>query len=159
MIEDENNSKANPYSPPMAKGSSSLPPRVGSFTVGPEQRLVEVFWSYWSGLEVYAVDGIEVLRTKNYQVRGVREFNVGQHKVVIKVDIWPSWRILLRPWQWIAEAYIDDELVVEDVTAEFREKVRSLMGSLRNVLLGLFLLLGILLAVVTIAFLLLLGRI
>ncbi len=159
MPSERDKANKNPYSPPMAEKSSSLPPRMGSFTVGPEQRLVEVFCSYWSGLEVYTVDGIEVLRTKNYQIRGVREFNVGQHKVVIKLDAWPSWRILLRPWEWIAEAYIDDELVVEDVTAEFRAKVRSVMVSLRYVLLGLFLLLGVVITVVIVLVFLFLGRI
>lgn len=134
----------NPYSPPPPSGPPSLPSRVGSFVVGPEQRLVEVFWSYWSGLEVYTVDGVEVLRTKNYQVRGTREFDAGPHHVVIKLDAWPSWRIVLRPWEWIAEAYVNDELVAEDISPELRRKTRSWMISSRYAILALFGLLALL---------------
>ena len=85
MNDKQNMTSTNPYTPPMAEESLSLPPRVGSFTVGPERRFVQIYLSYWSGLEVYTVDGVVVLRTKNYQVRGVREFDVGQHKVIISL--------------------------------------------------------------------------
>jgi len=144
MTGDDTTARVNPYSPPHTKASPSLPSRVGTFEAGPEERLVEVFWSYWTGLEVYTVDGIEVLRTKNYQVRGTREFDAGPHHVVIKVDFFPSWRIVLRPWEWVAEAYINDQLVAEDVSAELRHKTRTWMISLRYVLFALFGLLAIL---------------
>ena len=146
-MDNEDIASTNPYTPPKAEESTPLPPRAGSFTVGPERRFVQIYWSYWSGLEVYTVDGSVVLRTKNYQVRGVREFNVGRHKVIIKLDFLPSWKIFLRPWEWIAEATIDGEPVVEDVTAELRARFRPLMVSLRYSILGLFLLLGILLVI------------
>ena len=152
MIDDEDIAKRNPYSPPKGRASSPLPPLVGSFTVGSEQRVVEIFLSYWSGLEIYTVDGVEVLRTRNYQLRGVREFDVGEHQVVIKVDFWPSWRILLRPWDWVAEAYIDGELAVEDVTPETRARLRSLVVSPRYVLLFLLVLLGVAITVVLLLF-------
>ena len=142
MNDNENMASTNPYTPPMAEESSLLPPLVGSFTVGPERRFVQIYWS-WNGLEVYTVDGSVVLRTKNYQLRGVREFNVGRQKVIIKLDFWPSWSILLRPWEWTAEATIDGEPVVEDVTGEMRANIRSHIVWLRNSILILFLLMGI----------------
>jgi hypothetical protein len=94
-------------------------------------------------MEVYTVDGLVVLQAKNYQVRGVREFNVSRHQVIIKLDFLPSWTIFLRPWEWVAEATVDGEPVGEDVTAELRARFRPIMVTLRNSVLGLFLLLGI----------------
>jgi hypothetical protein len=85
-------------------------------------------------MEVYLVDGVEVLRMRSFQVRGDREFTVGTHRVTVRIDSWPSWQIILRPWEWIAQAYVDGELAVDDITPELRAQVKSVMQSRYTIL-------------------------
>ncbi len=95
-----------------------------SFTVG-DRHLVEITLPAW-GPAVFSVDGQEVCRKRSLALKQVVQFDVGsgeeRQRVEIRMNFWP----MLKPWRsdnWIAEAYVDGELVIPDLTGELRIKV------------------------------------
>ena len=98
----------------------------GSFRVG-EQYEVEFYWSPF-GLEIYSVNGEEVLRKQSLSTRGSRKFVVGEgdkkHDVEIRMDVVPTLKSWISPGDWVAQAYVDGKLVVDDLTPKTRRTVR-----------------------------------
>jgi len=88
---------------------------------------VQCQWSIF-GLERYLVDGKEVLRMRSLGLRGHRKFKVGEaedeHEVEIELDQVPKAKSLIFAGDWIAKAYVDRILVVDDLTPRIRSKVR-----------------------------------
>jgi hypothetical protein len=99
-----------------------------SFRVA-EKYEVQCQWSV-GGLERYSVDGKEVLRMRSLGLRGRRKFKVGkgkdEHEVEIEMDVVPRTKSWIFPGDWIAKAYVDGVLVVEDLTPRTRSKVRTI---------------------------------
>ena len=92
------------------------------------------------GREVYRVDGEVVLKGWYFGVRGRRMLSVGRdevHAVEFVYDAVPSWKELVAPGGWKAEVYVDGELYVEDLTREWRRRVRML-DHIANVVLLAF---------------------
>ena len=106
-----------------------------SFRIGDDYE-VEMYWSPF-GLEVYSVNGKEVLRKWACSIRGSRKFTVGdgeeRHEVEIKVDFAPTLKSWFFPGEWIAQAYVDGELVVDDLTPRLRRTLRRRRRILRLV--------------------------
>lgn len=90
----------------------------GSFTVA-DRHEVEFQWGLF-GSETYTVDGNEVLKLWSLSPRGRRKITVGegedQHDVEIEVDAVPNAKSWVIPGRWVARAYVDGELAVEDLT-------------------------------------------
>jgi len=106
---------------------------------------VEIFLSMW-GTEVYTVDGVEVLRLKSMALRATRRFEVGdpeKHLVEVKVDAFPSWKVFIAP-SWIAEVYVDGELVVDELYPEMRRRFARIHRVLNYVLIASLSILAIL---------------
>ncbi len=109
-----------------------------SFKVGDlEKHVVGVYFSSF-GLEVYTVDGFEVLRQWSFSIRGTRRFVVGdreKHEVEIVVDLIPS---VVRWWnsEWVAKALIDGEVVVDDLTPGLRTFSKACMRVVNWSILG-----------------------
>ena len=98
-----------------------------SFKVGANSE-VEVYWSQF-GLEIYSVNGKEVLRRRSFSIRGSRSFVVTDggrtHNVEIKIDFAPTPGSWISPGNWVAQAYVDGELAVADLTPKLRQGVRT----------------------------------
>ena len=102
-------------------------PMKTSFKIGPDCE-VQIYWSQF-GLEVYSVNGKEVLRTRSYSIRGSRKFvaidGERTHDVEIKLDFAPTRKSWISSGDWIAQAYVDGELAVPDLTTQMRGSVRK----------------------------------
>jgi len=112
---------------------------------------VEIFLSMW-GTEVYTVDGVEVLRLRSLAFRATRQFKVGEsekHLVEVKVDMNLSWRSMIGP-TWIAEVYVDGELVVAELYPDMRRRLEKLHRVLNYILIGLLAILAILIPIIII---------
>jgi hypothetical protein len=146
----------NPYAAPQTSAQPSRPPRRAIFEVGTDERhVVEVFLGM-SGLEVYVVDGIEVLRVWSYSIRATRRFEVGnaeRHTVEVRLDSMPNWKSLLSPREWIAEAYVDGKLVVPDLVPDLRRWFADWMRVFNVLIVVLFVMLVLLLQVLVLLFL------
>lgn len=98
-----------------------------TFTVK-DKYLVECHWSSL-GQERYVVDGKQVLKLWSFSLKGNRKFLVGnaddRHEVEIRIDTAPSAKSLLSPGDWIAQAYVDGELFVPDLTPKTRKTVKT----------------------------------
>jgi hypothetical protein len=97
-----------------------------------------VFLSLWNGTEVYVVDGSEVLRLRSLSLRAVRQFEVGaaeRHVVQVKLDGLPSWKCLIAP-DWIAEVYVDGQLMIADLFPVQRQQFREIFRVLTVVLVA-----------------------
>lgn len=98
-----------------------------TFEVGERERhRVDVYFSTW-GLEIYQVDGIEVLRIRSWSVSGERSFLVGEteyHKVAIVVDLLSSWKAWILPGQWQAQVYVNGKLFLDDLNPEWRRTAK-----------------------------------
>ena len=115
-----------------------------SFRVA-DKHTVQCYWSLF-GLETYSVDGKEVLRTRSLGLRSRQQFKVGEgedeHAVTIEIDFAPNViTLLIHPENWIARAYVDGVLAVEDLTPRPRSTVR-VISRISNY--GLLIALGIL---------------
>lgn len=102
-----------------------------SFYVGKEKpHRIDIEWSPYSGLEVYKVDGQEVLTKRSWALAGTRRFRVGDgdeiYDIEIRVDLVPKLRSWFYPGDWIAQAYVNGKLYIDDLTRESRTKVRRL---------------------------------
>jgi len=142
--------KPNPYTSP--ESDLGRPPRRAAFEVGlAERHLVEAFLSLW-GTEVYAVDGVEVLRRKpELALRTTTQFDVGEtekHQVEVRFDMRPACNPLRwRPPWWTAEVYVDGELVVDELFPVLRRRLAAISRVLNCVLLASLALLVVLLLV------------
>ncbi len=96
----------------------------------PLRRRGESTGADWSafGLEIYSVNGKEVLRKRSFSIRALSKFVVGEgeekHDVEIKMDLFPTLKSWIFPGHWVAQAYVDGELVVGDLTPQVRRTVR-----------------------------------
>lgn len=108
----------------------SRPPQQCSFTVGEsEKHTVGIHFSYF-GKEVYTVDGLDVLRINSLSTRGVRQFELGEvekHSIEIRMDVLATWKCFFSAHDWIAEAYVDGELVVEDLIPKMRRRINTII--------------------------------
>lgn len=91
-----------------------------------EGHIIRFDWSLF-GLERYWVDEEQVLKKWSFSLKGTRTLIIGeghnQHTVLFKVDMFPSvkrWLVL----DWIAEVYVDGELMIEDVTPRTRRTLK-----------------------------------
>lgn len=145
----------NPYTPPKCSDRKARPPSCAAFEVGESERhLVEIFLSLW-GTEVYTVDDVEVLRLTSMSMRAVREFEVGEsekHSVEVKVDMLPSWKSFISPY-WIAEVYVDGELVVDELFPRIRRRLEMMSRIFNFVLVASLAVLVILVLVMLLLFL------
>ena len=118
-----------------------------SFLVGDHYE-VECYWSLF-GLEIYSVNGKQVLKKRGLSLRGSRRFVVGEggekHDVEIKLDMVPTRKSWIFPGDWLAQAYVDGELVVADLTPQLRQKVRLIDRILNWALIVAFSILAIVL--------------
>jgi hypothetical protein len=72
-----------------------------------------VHYSYL-GFEKYYLNGELVRKGWNFQFRGTREFTVGEHQLKIDVCVLPN--------SYHCKAYLDDDLYVEELFPEFRDR-------------------------------------
>ena len=107
------------------------------FKIGDDYE-VEIKWSQL-GLEIYLVNGKEVLRKRSFSMRGTRKFTAGEgedkHDIEIKVDMIPTLKSLVSSKDWIAQAYVDGELVVSDLIPQFR-KIDKILNWIIVTLIG-----------------------
>jgi hypothetical protein len=107
---------------------------------------VEIYWSPF-GLEIYSVNGQEVLRKRSLSLRGSRKFVVGEgderHEVEIRLDVAPTLRSWIFPGDWVAQAYVDGALVVDDLTPKIRRNVRQADKVLNWCLVAVFIVLAV----------------
>ena len=103
------------------------------------------------GLEKYSVEEKEVLRMRSFALRGSRKFKVGEgedeHEVEINVDTVPRAKSWIFLGDWIAKAYVDGILLVEDLTPNLRSKVRfvdRILNYCLIIVLGVLAILGLL---------------
>lgn len=96
-----------------------------SFNIGTDY-VIDVCWSIF-GHETYSVNGKEVLKKWSLSPRGSRKFVIGEgeakHDVEIKIDFAPNFKSWISPGDWIASAYVDGELVVDDLTTSMRRTI------------------------------------
>jgi hypothetical protein len=113
----------NPYESPRtaaelsaAANRSTFGGVTASFTVqGTAPHVVEIYFSRWSGLEIYRVDGIERLRRRYFGTSGVVQIEIedaadagdaGKHVLEIVIRSLPWWR---------GYASFDGQVVVADL--------------------------------------------
>ena len=118
-----------------------------SFRVGKDCE-VEIDLSLF-GLEIYSANGEEVLRLQRDSLGGSRTFVVadGEKKrnVEIKIDFFKTPKSWLYQGEFIARAYVDGELVVDDLFPKFRRNFRQIYRLLHWLLFIIFSLLVMLL--------------
>lgn len=97
------------------------------------------------GLETYKVNGEEVLKTRSLYLRGNIKFTVGsgtdRYNIEIKYDVVPTWHSWFYPVDWIAMAYVNGALYIEDLTPHIRTAARRLFKLMYCLLGGTLLLL------------------
>jgi len=121
-----------------------------NFEIGQKiKHQVEIMFSLF-GLEIYKVDGKEVLRKRNFSIRGSSKLTIrdeeNTYDLEIKVNMAPKVKSWLFPGNWIAQVYVNGELFISDLTPSLRRKVKKI-DRLMNVLL---IIIGCLLAILLI---------
>lgn len=93
--------EANPYAAPSAR-PARLPMRTSWSLWGMTSRFrvagaeVEAETGHWSGLEVYRVDGVEVLRVRNLGWHGKQVLRVEGHDVEVESRWYPLLPVVVR---------------------------------------------------------------
>jgi len=99
---------------------------------------ISIFCSIF-GLEIYKVDGKEILKTRSFAVRGNQKFtisdNENKYEIEIKYDMLPKAKSWLFPENWIAQVYVNGELLVSDLTPALKETVRKVNRESNKILL------------------------
>jgi hypothetical protein len=72
--------------------------------------VVEIYFSRWTGLEIYRIDGVERLRDRNFAFSSVRRFEIednGPHvlEIATKAFPWPSGEVFLDGRPIIADLF------------------------------------------------------
>src|SRR5438132_12460931 len=85
-----------PVSPPAVTNRSTLGGVTAAFTVHtPEPHEVEIFFSRWTGLEIYRIDGVERLRLRSFAFWNVQRLEIegatpGVLEIATRALPWPS---------------------------------------------------------------------
>lgn len=99
---------------------------------------ISIFYSIF-GLEIYKVDGKEILKKRSFAVRGNRKFTIsdndGNYEIEIKYDMLPKVKSWLFPENWIAQVYVNGTLFISDLAPSLKETVRKVDRESNNVLL------------------------
>jgi len=80
---------------------------------------IECYWSSISGLEVYKHNNKEVFRTRSFKMSGSSQFAVtidGQEKILrLQLKFCPSFNNIFKSTGFIVQAYLDDELLINNL--------------------------------------------
>ncbi len=117
-----------------------------NFEIGQKiKHQVEIMFSLF-GLEIYKIDGKEVLRKRNFSIRGSRKLTIrdeeNTYDLEIKVDTAPKVKSWLFPGDWIAQVYVNGELFISDMTPSLRRKIKIFDRLMMVILISLVFLLA-----------------
>jgi sporulation protein YlmC with PRC-barrel domain len=99
---------------------------------------VNILYSIF-GLEIYKVDGKEIMRKRSFSIRGNRKFaianNENNYEIEIKYDMVPKIKSWIFPGDWIAQVYVNGNLFISGLTPSSRETIRKIDQASNKVLL------------------------
>jgi len=102
---------------------------------------IECFWSYLTGLEIYKHNDKEVFRTRSFKISGCSQFAVtinGHDKTVrIQLKFRPTFGNAFKSTGFVAQAYLDDELLIDNLLTTPYWQKNKLIKTFDNVALVL----------------------